>query len=135
MSYTISCPHCGKPITMSETHPHPTITGVNLKLTRMSTDDIGDVVDYLNRKTGRVGRDKFQGRSVTTIEMLNNLVKQGFTTVDMKRVIDNMVTSWKGTKWVGALCPPVLFGPKFEQWLHWKPEEKDDSEDFSGVPK
>lgn len=71
------------------------------------------LVSYLNEKTGgnfRPGK--------TTKSLIDSLLEQGYTTDDIKSVIDKKAAEWSGDdRMRGFLRPSTLFGPKFSEYL------------------
>ena len=78
------------------------------------------VTDYLNKKTGRAGSEKYSPSSKETIKYIKARQNDGYKLEDFKIVIDNMVTAWTGTEWEQYLRPRTLFSNKFEDYLRWK---------------
>lgn len=85
------------------------------------TDDIAEIVDYLNEKAG----SKFKASTDSTRKGINARLTEGFTVEDCKRVIDDRVRRWKGTEQEQYLRPSTLFAPsKFEGYLNAAPKDK-----------
>lgn len=91
----------------------------NLSLDSLS-NNIKDIVDYLNAKAGT----HYKASSKTTKQHIHARLAEGFTVDDFKRVVDNMWTDWHGTEWEQYLRPSTLFGSKFENYLNRKPQAK-----------
>ena len=86
-----------------------------------SADDIAEIVDYLNEKTG----SSFKASTASTRKQIGARLKEGYTVEDCKRVIDDRVKLWKETEWEQYLRPDTLFRPsKFEGYLNAAPKEK-----------
>ncbi len=84
-------------------------------------DDIAEIVDYLNAKTG----SSFKASTASTRKQIGARLKDGYTVDDCKRVIDDRVKLWKGTEWAQYLRPDTLFRPsKFEGYLNAAPKDK-----------
>ena len=83
-------------------------------------DNIKDIVEYLNQKTGQ----HFRSSTKATQQHINARLAEGFTIEDCKRVVDNMWIAWKGTEWEQYMRPSTLFGSKFENYLNRKPQNK-----------
>lgn len=96
----------------------------------MQVGEIESVIEYLNEKAGRTGRDKFSPKAEATVERIQHLYRAGYTADDMKRAIDNCCRLWLGTERDGALNPSTIFGRKFDHWLTWrfKDEPKEQKE-------
>lgn len=73
-----------------------------------------EIIDYLNAKTGK----NFSSASRNTRESIHARFADGRTLQDFRKVIDNKVDEWKGTKMENYLRPITLFGSKFESYLN-----------------
>lgn len=73
-----------------------------------------EIIDYLNAKTGK----NFSSASRNTRESIHARFAEGRTFEDFRKVIDNKVDEWKGTKMESYLRPITLFGSKFESYLN-----------------
>ena len=78
------------------------------------------VIDYLNEKTNRTGREKYNSNSKEIRKYIKARQNEGYTLEDFKQVIDNMTVAWIGTEWEQYLRPRTLFSNKFEDYLRWK---------------
>ena len=79
-----------------------------------------EIIDYLNEKTSSRYRS-----TDTTKKLIRARMEEGFTQADFFTVIDNKVTTWKGTEWEKYLRPETLFcASKFQGYLNEKPVEK-----------
>ena len=78
------------------------------------------VIDYLNKKTERTGKEKYNPESSKTQRLIKARRNEGYELEDFKKVIDNMCLAWKGTEWEVYLRPQTLFGNKFEDYLKRK---------------
>ena len=78
------------------------------------------VINYLNEKTNRTGREKYNFNSKEIRKYIKARQNDGYKLEDFKTVIDNMVTAWTGTEWETYLRPRTLFSNKFEDYLRWK---------------
>lgn len=75
----------------------------------------GEVVEYLNSKTGK----QFRPKSEETKRLIEARIKQGFCLEDFKRVIDTKTEKWlNDDKMSDFLRPQTLFGTKFESYLN-----------------
>lgn len=86
------------------------------------------IVEYLNLKAGT----KYKSDTKKTISLIDSRLKEGFTLDDFKRVIDNKISTWKGTEWEKYLRPETLFGNKFEGYLNEKNLTKETEETPKG---
>ena len=84
------------------------------------TNNIKDIVEYLNARTGQ----HFRSGTKATQQHIYARLAEGFKPDDFKRVVDNMCAVWKGTEWEQYLRPSTLFGSKFENYLNRKPQNK-----------
>jgi len=83
--------------------------------------EVDEIIAYLNEKTG----GKFSTSTQSTRSQIQARLKDGFTVEDCKRVIDDRVKEWTGTKWEQYLRPSTLFAPsKFEGYLNAAPKDK-----------
>lgn len=72
------------------------------------------VIAYLNEKAGRNYRLAKANRKLIAARFAD-----GYTIDDFKRVIDNMVSRWKGTEWEQYLQPSTLFAVShFDDYLN-----------------
>ena len=78
------------------------------------------VINYLNEKTNRTGREKYNSNSKEIRKYIKARQNEGYILEDFKQVIDNMTVAWIGTEWEQYLRPRTLFGNKFEDYLRWK---------------
>ena len=78
------------------------------------------IVEYLNSRAGT----HYKAGSKATQQHINARLAEGFTVEDFQRVVDNMWTAWRGTKWEQYIRPSTLFGTKFEEYLNRKPQAK-----------
>ncbi len=77
--------------------------------------EIAEVIEYLNRQAG----SKYKATDSTTA-MIAARLNEGFTTEDMKKVIDIKSAEWRGTDFEKYLRPQTLFGSKFQAYLNQK---------------
>lgn len=76
-----------------------------------------EIIDYLNQKTGK----SYKSTSSETRKHIRARFREGATLEDFKKVVDNKVSEWHGTKMDGFLRPITLFGTKFESYLQQNP--------------
>lgn len=77
-------------------------------------------IEYLNSVTN----SSYSPTNRGTIELLQDLMAQGYNLTDFKTVIDKKWASWKGTKFQTYVRPSTLFGKKFENYLNEQPTSK-----------
>ena len=79
------------------------------------TDEIKEIISYLNEKTG----SKYRPNTDATKKHINARLDEGFTVDDCKTVIDIKTDEWLGDKDMQKfLRPQTLFGTKFESYLN-----------------
>lgn len=94
---------------------------------------ISEIVDYLNKKTGK----SFRSSSAETRKLIIGLLKQNYTVDDFKKVIDIKTDKWlKDVNMVDYLRPKTLFSNKFESYLNEKPiKQEEEKKDENGIPE
>lgn len=89
----------------------------------MSTDDIKDIVEYLNNKIG--AHYKLNGKKMK--ELIRARMNEGYTVKDFKTVIDKKFKSWgNDPKMSLYLRPSTLFGTRFGEYLNEYQAESSD---------
>lgn len=78
------------------------------------------VIDYLNEKTERTGKDRYSSTSTKTKTLIKSRLKEKYELEDFKTVIDKKCKEWLGTDMEKYLRPETLFGNKFESYLKQK---------------
>ena len=77
--------------------------------------EIGQIIDYLNQKTGT----KYKASTQATRRLIESRLKEGFTVEQFKSVIAKKVSDWsRDEKMAQFLRPETLFGSKFEGYLN-----------------
>ena len=89
-------------------------TSKNILSGNPTTYPYRDVIDYLNQRTGK----NYKSTTKKNQTVIRARSDEGFSLDDFKRVIDNKVAEWKGTKMEKYLRPETLFGTKFEGYLN-----------------
>lgn len=77
-------------------------------------DEIFEIVDYLNEKTGR----SFKANSKNAQRHINARLTEGYKVDDFKYVIDIKAAKWMGTSMEQFCRPETLFGNKFDSYLN-----------------
>lgn len=72
-----------------------------------------EVIGELNRVTGR----SFDPTAVNTVYLVRNLLNDGRTPEEMKRVVRKMASTWDTPEMRLFLRPSTLFGEHFESYL------------------
>lgn len=81
----------------------------------MSTDDIKDIVEYLNNKIGA----HYKPNSKKMKELIRARMNEGYTVEDFKTVIDKKFKSWgNDPKMSLYLRPSTLFSTRFAEYLN-----------------
>lgn len=94
------------------------------------SQDVHDIISYLNGKTGYHYRET----TSKSQQLIRARMNEHFTVDDFKKVIDNMTAEWLGDKkWQKYLRPETLFGPKFESYLNRIPAKPKDDYDYGEV--
>ena len=78
------------------------------------------VIDYLNEKTERTGKEKYSSTSTKTQKLIRARLREKYELEDFKTVIDKKCKEWLGTDMEKYLRPETLFGNKFESYLKQK---------------
>ena len=78
------------------------------------------VIDYLNEKTERTGKEKYSSTSTKTQTLIKARLREKYELEDFKIVIDKKCKEWLGTDMEKYLRPETLFGNKFESYLKQK---------------
>ena len=78
------------------------------------------VIDYLNEKTERTGKEKYSSTSTKTQKLIKARLREKYEPEDFKIVIDKKCKEWLGTDMEKYLRPETLFGNKFESYLKQK---------------
>ena len=78
------------------------------------------VIDYLNEKTERTGKEKYSSTSAKTQTLIKARLREKYELEDFKTVIDKKCKEWLGTDMEKYLRPETLFGNKFESYLKQK---------------
>ena len=78
------------------------------------------VIDYLNEKTERIGKEKYSSTSTKTQKLIKARLREKYEPEDFKIVIDKKCKEWLGTDMEKYLRPETLFGNKFESYLKQK---------------
>lgn len=99
------------------TDPQPLIQEPQPTEHRDKPDDIKEIVDHLNNKTG----SHYKPTTGTTRKLIKARLKEGFTVEEIKLVIDKKAAEWLGNAAMEQyLRPETLFGNKFESYLNAK---------------
>ena len=88
---------------------------------------------YLNEKTGA----SFRTDSKQSVALITDKITEGYSTEQMKAVIDSKATEWIGTALEKYLRPQTLFGDKFEGYLNGpkKKTRKTDNAHVYDIPQ
>lgn len=78
--------------------------------------EVDEIIDYLNDKLN----SNYKKTTKKTCDLIKARLKEGFTTDDFRKVIDNKYYEWYNTEQQVYLRPETLFGTKFESYLNQK---------------
>ena len=73
-----------------------------------------EVISYLNLKS----KKNFKVDTASHQKFIKARLKEGYVLEDFKKVVDIMVTKWKGTDYEQYLQPQTLFGNKMDNYLN-----------------
>lgn len=106
----------------SEKNPtnNNTIYNYNNTNTNILNNIYSSVIDYLNKKTERTGKEKYSSTSTKTQKLIKARLREKYELEDFKIVIDKKCKEWLGTDMEKYLRPETLFGNKFESYLKQK---------------
>lgn len=104
----------------SEKNPTNNNTIYNYNNTNILNNIYSSVIDYLNEKTERTGKDRYSSTSTKTKTLIKARLKEKYELEDFKIVIDKKCKEWLGTDMEKYLRPETLFGNKFESYLKQK---------------
>lgn len=84
------------------------------------TNEVAEIVEYLNEKTGK----RYKTTAYETYKPIQARLREGFAVSDFKKVIDIKCSEWlNNEKMEKYLRPQTLFGTKFQSYLNQKPIE------------
>ena len=109
-----------KELKNSEKNPTNNNTIYNYNNTNILNNIYSSVIDYLNEKTERTGKDRYSSTSTKTKTLIKARLKEKYELEDFKIVIDKKCKEWLGTDMEKYLRPETLFGNKFESYLKQK---------------
>jgi len=104
----------------SEKNPTNNNTIYNYNNTNILNNIYSSVIDYLNEKTERTGKEKYSSTSTKTQKLIKARLREKYELEDFKTVIDKKCKEWLGTDMEKYLRPETLFGNKFESYLKQK---------------
>ena len=98
----------------TQNNPSTNIDNTEQKKEEKYTNEIAEIIDFLNYMTG----SHYRYNSESTNKLIRSKLSNKFTVDDFKTVINNKCADWLGTDWAQYLRPQTLFGNKFEQYLN-----------------
>ena len=104
----------------SEKNPTNNNTIYNYNNTNILNNIYSQVINYLNEKTERTGKEKYSSTSTKTQKLIKARLREKYELEDFKTVIDKKCKEWLGTDMEKYLRPETLFGNKFESYLKQK---------------
>ena len=103
-------------------------TGVSDQKGDTYSDEIDEIISYLNSKSGKGYRLKTEEHR----RLIRARLKDGYSVSDCKRVIDNKAAQWLGTDMEKFLRPSTLFAPgHFDTYLNEAPANTLDGYDLN----
>lgn len=98
-----------------------TTDAVTDPITNSYSNEIKEIIDYLNLKTNK----NYTGKTKAHRDHIIARLKDGFSVEDFKKVIDNQVNAWGADeKMKTYIRPETLFCGKFETYLNNVEDEK-----------
>lgn len=83
------------------------------------TEIVETVIQMLNVETDKKDGEGFSPRAKKNVELISALIHEGYTLNDLKTVIEKKCDSWLTDPVMKSnLRPSVLFGDKFDEYLH-----------------
>ena len=91
------------------------VNGDDARETERFSDEINEIVEYLNEKTGK----HYSPKAEATRKHIRRRMEDGYTVDDFRRAIDNKTAQWLGTDMERYLRPTTLFNSeKFEGYAN-----------------
>lgn len=91
---------------------------------------VGQVIDYLNEKTGK----NFSAKADANKKLIVARLNEGYQEEDFKKVIDNKYIDWQGTTYETYMRPSTLFAKShFDDYLNCTPRKKESSNPFLNI--
>lgn len=101
-------------IPSSEEHGGYKLRGKALELFE-SKDDVKEIISYLNLQTGK----NFKANAGTNRTLISARLGEGYTVVEIKKMIETMTSKWQNTKMQIYLRPETLFNAtKFQTYIN-----------------
>lgn len=83
------------------------------------TKECEEIIKYLNTKLEVKPGEGFRPKTESNQKFIRARLKEGYTLDDMKKVVDTMVTKWKGTGMEVYLRPETLWNStKFQTYIN-----------------
>ncbi len=83
------------------------------------TEIVETVIQMLNVETDKKDGEGFSPRAKINVELISALIHEGYTVNDLKTVIEKKCDAWLTDPVMKSnLKPSVLFGDKFDEYLH-----------------
>lgn len=102
----------------NQLNPSTELKNVSLPYKQPLNDVVTEIIDYLNKKTGK----EFRSDNKETKSLIRSRMKEGYLFEDFKAVIDNQSDRWLADdKMRDFLRPRTLFSTKFESYLNCNP--------------
>lgn len=92
------------------------ITDKSEKLLQIKEDEITDIINYFKEVTGK---NRVSTTSASNRSFINQRLKQGYKSEDLKNVIDVMNKEWSGTSMAEYIRIETLFNEtKFQKYIN-----------------
>ena len=118
-------------ITMDYVFKKLVVRSSAVKVFTPELDNVAEVIEYLNKKTGK----RFSTKSQSSRRFIGGRLKEGYTVEDCKGVIDTMTTQWSNDRKMRFyLRPETLFNEtKFQGYyaLYLEYKERSDENDWT----
>lgn len=83
------------------------------------TEIVEQVIQMLNVETDKEDGEGFSPKAKINVELISALIHEGYTVNDLKTVIEKKCDAWLTDQVMKSnLKPSVLFGDKFDEYLH-----------------
>ena len=86
---------------------------------RKTKEIIATVIQMLNIETKKDDGDGFSPKAKRSVDLIESRIQEGYTLEDFKKVIEKKCDAWLTDPVMKSyLRPSVLFGDKFDEYLH-----------------
>ena len=117
----MSTPHDKNDVPPRQKCLHNNIKDNNTKYNNNYNVEFDEIIAYLNEKTG----SKFKATTEATRKLMSGRLSEGYSVEDFRKVVDAMLSKWKGTDYEQYLQPSTLFAPSnFEKYYNFATKQK-----------